>query len=54
MANELREIVAHRIAQRAADVCGGGAFDALLAKVIAREVDPYSAAADLLDGAANA
>ena len=52
MATELREIVMHRIEQRADEVCGGGAFDALLAKVLAREIDPYTAAADLLDGSA--
>jgi LAO/AO transport system kinase len=52
IATELREIVVHKIDERADELCGGGAFDALLAKVLAREVDPYTAAAELLDGAA--
>ena len=52
VAGELREIVVNRIEQRADVLCAGDTFDALLAKVLAGEVDPYSAAAELLDGAA--
>ena len=53
VASELREIVVNRIEQRADELCAGATYDALLAKVLAREVDPYSAAAELLDGAAS-
>jgi LAO/AO transport system kinase len=53
MATELREIVVHQIEQRADALFDGGAFEGLLAKVLAREVDPYTAAAELLDDRVN-
>ena len=48
LADELRAIVLERLARRTGDVCAGDRFDALLARVAAREVDPYTAADELL------
>jgi LAO/AO transport system kinase len=45
---ELRTIVLERIQGKAEDVCRGERFDVLVARVAARELDPYSAADDLL------
>jgi len=48
LADELRAIVLERLARRTGDVCTGERFDALVARVAAREVDPYTAADELL------
>jgi len=48
LADELRAIVLERLARRTGDVCAGARFDALVARVAAREVDPYTAADELL------
>jgi LAO/AO transport system kinase len=45
--NELRAIVIERLARGVDDVCSGEQFDALVSRVMARELDPHSAA-DLL------
>ena len=45
---ELRKIVLARLRQEADAACAGERFDKLVAQVIARELDPYSAAAELL------
>jgi LAO/AO transport system kinase len=45
---ELRAIVADRIAREAGDVCTGDRFDAAVASIAARDVDPYTAADALL------
>jgi LAO/AO transport system kinase len=45
---ELRSIVMERIARRAGDVCTGDRFDAAVTRVAARDVDPYTAAEELL------
>src|SRR5580704_15921389 len=47
--DELRAIVADRLGQRAAAVCDGPAFDELVARVAARDLDPHAAATALLD-----
>ena len=47
LAEEVRTIVRERLAQRAAPSLRGEAFDALVARVAARELDPYSAADQL-------
>ncbi len=46
--DELRAIVLERLARRVEDVCAGATFDALVDAVVAREVDPYTAADRLL------
>jgi LAO/AO transport system kinase len=48
LADELRAIVLERLARRTDDVCSGPRFDALVARVAAREVDPYTAADEML------
>jgi LAO/AO transport system kinase len=48
LADELRSIVLERLARRTDSVCVGARFDALVARVAAREVDPYTAADELL------
>jgi len=45
---ELRKVVLARLRQEADAACAGERFDKLVAQVIARELDPYSAAAELL------
>jgi LAO/AO transport system kinase len=45
---ELREIVARRLEQRAREVCTGERWDALQDGVIARSLDPWSAADEML------
>ncbi|MEI8391705.1 MAG: methylmalonyl Co-A mutase-associated GTPase MeaB [Actinomycetes bacterium] len=45
---ELREIVARRLEQRAREVCTGERWDALQDGVIARSMDPWSAADEML------
>jgi len=47
--DEVRAIVTDELGQRAAALCAGPAFDALVARVAARDVDPHAAAASLLD-----
>jgi LAO/AO transport system kinase len=48
LGDELRAIVLERLARRTDEVCAGARFDALVARVAAREVDPYTAADELL------
>jgi LAO/AO transport system kinase len=48
LADEVRGIVLERLARRVDGVCAGQQFDELLARVAARELDPYSAADELL------
>jgi LAO/AO transport system kinase len=48
LADELRAIVLEGLARRTDDVCSGPRFDALVARVAAREVDPYTAADEML------
>ena len=48
LADEVRAVVLARLALRADDVCAGPTFDALVARVADREIDPASAAATLL------
>jgi LAO/AO transport system kinase len=50
--DELREIVLHRLEQRARDAAAGPEFDRLKQALLNREVDPYTAA-DRLAGAAD-
>jgi LAO/AO transport system kinase len=45
---ELRALVAARTAERAAALCDGPAFDAIVADVASRKRDPYSAADELM------
>jgi LAO/AO transport system kinase len=45
---ELREIVARRLEQRAREICTGERWDALTDGVIGRSVDPWSAADEML------
>jgi LAO/AO transport system kinase len=47
---ELRAIVAARIEARATAACGGVAYERLVEEVLARRLDPWSAADDLLSG----
>ncbi len=46
--DELRAIVLERLARGADDVCSGARFEALVARVMKRELDPHSAADELL------
>ena len=48
LGEELREIVARRLEQRAREVCTGDRWDALTEDVLAREIDPWSAADAML------
>ena len=45
---ELASIVTARLREQAAAVCSGDRFEALLASVVRRDVDPHTAAAELL------
>ena len=61
LGEELREIVARRLEQRARELCTGERWDELTAAVLARELDPWSAADEMLapvlpvsDGSASA
>jgi LAO/AO transport system kinase len=47
--DELRAIVAEQLREQAAAIGSGDRFEALVAKVAAREIDPFAAAAELLD-----
>jgi LAO/AO transport system kinase len=46
--DELRAIVAERLRADAEGVCAGERFEAIVARVASREVDPHTAAAELL------
>jgi LAO/AO transport system kinase len=48
--DELRAIVHERLGARVAEVCSGERFDEVVARVEARELDPHSAADELLAG----
>jgi len=48
--DELRTIVHERLGARVEDVCSGARFDDIVARVEARELDPHSAAEELLAG----
>jgi LAO/AO transport system kinase len=50
LADELRHVVGQRLEQRAYERCQGPDFDRLLHDVLERRLDPYTAAARLLDG----
>ena len=45
---ELREIVARRLQQKARELCGGDRWDALQADVLQRQLDPWGAADEML------
>jgi LAO/AO transport system kinase len=47
--DELETIVLQRLRERARAACEGSAFDQLVRRVAAREIDPYVAAVRLLD-----
>jgi LAO/AO transport system kinase len=47
-ADEVREIVVRRIEQRAFRACAGAAFEELTSQVVARSIDPYTAAGRIL------
>jgi LAO/AO transport system kinase len=47
--DELRAIVAEQLREQAAALGSGPTFEALVDKVAAREIDPFAAAAELLD-----
>ena len=49
LGEELREIVARRLEQRARELCTGDRWDELTDDVLARDVDPWSAADEMLD-----
>jgi LAO/AO transport system kinase len=50
LADEVRAIVLDRLASRVDDVCTGARFDDLVARVASRDLDPYTAADELLAG----
>ena len=47
---ELREIVARRLEQRARDICTGDRWESLQSGVLNRSIDPWSAADEMLQG----
>jgi LAO/AO transport system kinase len=47
---ELREIVARRLEQKARELCGGERWDGLQADVMDRRLDPWGAADQMLEG----
>jgi LAO/AO transport system kinase len=51
---ELREIVANRLRQRAREICTGDQWEALTEAVAAHESDPWTAADTMLDGVLDA
>ena len=51
---ELREIVANRLHQRAREICTGDRWEALTEAVAAHESDPWTAADTMLDGVLDA
>ena len=46
----MRSIVQHRLEERSLDHARGAEFDSLIDEVVDRRLDPYEAAAKLLDG----
>ena len=50
VSDEIREIVARRLEERALGLCAGPQFEALRADVLARRRDPHAAAEVILDG----
>ena len=48
-AEELREIVARSLEERARLLCEGPEYDALYQRVLARDLDPWAAAAEIVD-----
>jgi len=48
LGEELREIVARRLEQRAREICTGDRWDELTASVLERDLDPWSAADEML------
>jgi LAO/AO transport system kinase len=48
LTDELRQIVVHRLEQKAYAVAGGAEFERLRDAVVARDMDPYTAAEELL------
>jgi LAO/AO transport system kinase len=52
--DELRGIVRVRLERQADAACSGDQFEELVAQVVARELDPYAAAAELLGDASTA
>ena len=51
---ELREIIANRLHQRAREICTGDRWEALTEAVAAHESDPWTAADTMLDGVPDA
>ena len=49
LGEELREIVARRLEARARELCTGARWDELTSAVLARDIDPWSAADEMLD-----
>jgi LAO/AO transport system kinase len=49
LGEELREIIARRLEQRARDICSGDRWDELTAGVLTGDIDPWSAADEMLD-----
>jgi LAO/AO transport system kinase len=47
--DEIRAIVAEQLREQASALGSGERFEALVDKVAAREIDPFTAAAELLD-----
>lgn len=47
---ELREIVERRLEHRAREICSGSEWDALQTKVLANQLDPWTAADEMLKG----
>ena len=50
LAEEVRKILVHRLEEQALQRSRGPAFEELLRDVVARRLDPYEAAAQLVDG----
>jgi hypothetical protein len=50
MREELREIVARRLEQRAREICTGERWDRLHTDVVNRKIDPWGAADEMLKG----
>jgi LAO/AO transport system kinase len=48
LGEELREIIARRLEQRAREVCSGERWDELTDQVLSRQVDPWAAADEML------
>jgi len=47
---ELREIVERRLEHRAREICSGSEWDALQTQVLENQLDPWTAADDMLKG----